>query len=100
MLYLTTLLISLYYLFFKSIGTCYYLDNYYGDDYLFEQSYDDKFNIELDNDYFGEYYFNDYSITDDNQYYDGHFDYNYSNEFDEYLTKYFTPIQKLIQIFF
>lgn len=89
MLYIITLFIVLYYLFFKSIGTCYYIDNYYGNDYLFEQLNDDDFNNELENDYFGEYYFNDYSINDDNQYYEGHFDYNYSNEIDKNLTKYF-----------
>lgn len=88
MLYLTTILISLYYLFFKSIQTCYYIDNY-RDDYLFEQSNDDKLNNELENDYFAEYYFNDCSINDDDQYYEGYFDYSYSNEIDKYLTKYF-----------
>lgn len=82
MLYIATILISLYYLFFKFVESCYYMDNYYRDNYLFEQLNDDDFNIDSFDD--------DCSTNNDDQYYEGHFDYNYSNKIDKNLTKYFS----------
>lgn len=69
------------------------LIGYHQDDYLFEQS-NDEFNnhLLLVCDYENEYYFDDYSRDGENgdDYYYEHFDYNFINKFDKYLTKYFT----------
>lgn len=83
MLYFTIILIGLYYLILKSVGICYYIDHYYINYYLFEQSNDDEFNIELDDDYF-----DNYLSDDENKYYYGH--YVFLNKIDEKLTKYFS----------
>lgn len=78
------MLIKLYHLFFKPFNTFDYIENFYSDDYFFEQSNDNELNNLLTYDYF-----NDYLCIKENQYYHNHFDYNFLNKIDEYLTKYF-----------
>ena len=91
MLYFTIISIGLYYLISTTIGICYYVNNYYRNDYLFEQSNNGELNIELDYDCFKDFedYYDNCLSNNKNKYYFEHFDYIFLNVVDEKLTKYF-----------